>query len=140
MIPDHPDVGYADFKLISVRSVLAFITFFGWGGVVFGRLGWFGLFAAIACGASMMFLTALLIMFVYRLQHSGNLKGSDFVGKRGTVYFGIPAGRAGNGKITVTAGGSTSELLAVADEELPTGSTIEVVEQLDDRKFLVRKA
>ena len=35
----HPDSGIFDFKLISFRSILAFIAMFGWGGVVFGEYG-----------------------------------------------------------------------------------------------------
>ena len=38
----HPDSGVFDFKLISFRSILAFIAMFGWGGVVFGDNGWIG--------------------------------------------------------------------------------------------------
>ncbi len=140
MIADHADTGYADFKLISVRSVLAFITFFGWGGVIFGKYGWLGFLAAIGCGFAMMLVTAALVFLVFRLQHSGNVKSDDFIGKSGSVYLGIPGGRIETGKITVAVAGSTHELLAVADEPIPTGATIVVAEKLDDRKFLVRKA
>ena len=31
---DHADTGYLDFKLFSLRSILAFLTVFGWGGVI----------------------------------------------------------------------------------------------------------
>ena len=140
IVAEHADTGYADFKLISIRSVMAFMTFFGWGGVIFGKFGWPGLLGAFACGFSMMFVTAGLMCVIFRLQHSGNVSPDEYVGKHGAVYIGIPSGREGTGKVTVTIGGSTSEILAIADESILTGTTVVVVERLDERKFLVKKA
>ena len=139
-IPDHADTGYSDFKLISIRSVLAFMTFFGWGGVLWGKYGWTGFFGSIALGLAMMFITAGLLFVILKLQHSGNVKSDDFIGHRGTVYVSIPAGRAAAGKVTIAIGGYTSEIVAVSDEALATGATVEVLERLDERRFLVKKA
>ena len=61
------------------------------------------------------------------------------VGKDGTVYLGIPAGRAPGGKITVQLPGCTREVSACADEAIPTGSPISVVESLGGGLFLVKK-
>jgi len=138
-IAEHSDTGYSDFKLISVRSVLAFITFF-WGGVLWGKYGWAGFCGALAFGFLMMFATALLIYVIFKLQHSGNIKSDDFIGRHGTVYFNIPAGRIETGKVTVTIGGYTSEVTAVADESIQTGATVVIAERLDERRFLVKKA
>lgn len=139
-IADHADSGYADFKLISIRSVLAFMTFFGWGGVIFGKYGWPGFLGSFACGFSMMFVTAGLMCVIFRLQHSGNVSSNDIVGQHGEVYIGIPGGRNAPGKVTITISGSTREVVAVADEPIPTGATVLVAERLDERKFLVKKA
>jgi len=139
-IADHADSGYGDFKLISVRSVLAFITFFGWGGVIWGRLGVLGFLIALFCGSVMMSASAAIIFFILRLQHSGNVASEDFIGKTGSVYLGIPGGRAQPGKATITVAGYTHEIPVVADEPIPTGTPVSVVEKLDDRKFLVKKS
>ena len=46
---EHPDTGMLDFKILSVRSVLAFMTVFGWGGVLWGHLGVKGFLIAFFC-------------------------------------------------------------------------------------------
>lgn len=140
VVTEHADTGYADFKLISIRSVLAFMTFFGWGGIILGKYGWPGFLGAFASGFSMMFVTAGIMCVIFRLQHSGNVTPEEYIGRHGTVYIGMPEGRAGAGKVTVTIGGSTNEIAAVSDEALATGATVIVVERLDERKFLVKKA
>lgn len=138
-ISGHADTGYLDFKIFSIRSILAFLTFFGWGGVIWGRYAWGGFFASLALGFSMMFITAGILYLMFRMQHSGNVAQEDYKGVRGKVYVGIPGGRATPGKVTVTLAGSTREIQAVADEEIATGSSIVVVEPLDGSKFLVKK-
>ena len=139
MMSGHADTGYSDFKLISLRSVMAFVTFFGWGGVVFGRFGVFGFIGAIGSGLFMMFITSTLVFVILRLQHSGNIKPDDLIGHKGSVYFGIPGGRANAGKVTIAIEGATVEIAAVADEAIPTGAIIVVVEHLDERMYLVKK-
>lgn len=136
---EHMDTGYTDFRLLSIRSVLAFFTVVGWGGVVWGGYGWFGFFLAFASGLAMMFVTALIFCLILRMQQSGNVAKEDFIGKTGTVYVGIPGGRNNPGKVTVTVGAATHEVLAVADEAIPTGSAVVVLESAGERRFLVRK-
>lgn len=136
----HADTGFGDFKLISFRTVMAFITFFGWGGVVFGKHGGpVGFFAALACGFSMMFLTALTICMIFRLQQSGNINPDDYINCTGNVYFKIPAGKSGTGKVSVTVKGSLRQVDAMAEEELVTGTPIVIVGKIDAGRFLVRK-
>ena len=136
----HADTGGADFKLISFRSLTAFFTFFGWSGVLWGGSGWGGFVAALAAGTAMMVVVALVLWAMLRLQDSGNLRPEDFVGRQGTVYLAIPAGRAAAGKITVSVGTSTHQFAAVADEAIATGAAVTVVEQVADRRFLVKPA
>ena len=135
----HVDTGLLDFQLISFKSILAFVTMFGWTGVVWGKSGWLGFLAAFLIGLFAMFLTALAIYLMFKLQHSGNVTAKEIVGSVGTVYISIPAGRTEHGKVTVSLGGSTQEIVAVADEEIPTGSAVKVTEALSDSLFLVRK-
>ena len=136
---DHVDTGFMDFQLISFKSILAFVTMFGWTGVVWGKSGWLGFLAAFVIGLFAMFLTALAVYLMFKLQHSGNVQTSDIVGSSGTVYITVPAGRKDHGKVTVSLKGSTQEITAVADEEIPTGTPVKVAEALSDTLFLVRK-
>lgn len=136
---EHADSGFAEFRFFSLRAVFAFITFFGWGGVLWGKAGWGGFFGALACGFFMMFATASLIFMMLKLQHSGNIYKSDYIGCSGTVYLSIPSGRTNSGKVTVSVNGSRREITAVADEELPTGTAVKVESIIDGKRYLVKK-
>ena len=135
---DHLDTGYEDFHFLSLRAILAFVSVFGWCGVLWGKYGFWGFLAAFVFGFIAMGLTALAIWGMMRLQHSGNVKTNDFIGKTGTVYMQIPGGN-GHGKITVTVGGSTREVAAVADEPLATGTPVKVVAVIDQSLYRVEK-
>ena len=118
----HPDSGIFDFKLISFRSILAFIAMFGWGGIVFGEHGWWGFAAAIGCGLVTMAITAYLIMSILKLQQNGTRANASLVGKKGTVYLAIPAG--GRGKVILDLGDSTREITASSDVALAKGTPV----------------
>lgn len=118
----HPDSGLFDFKLISFRSILAFIAMFGWGGVVFGDRGWTGLAVAVGCGLVTMAITAYLIMSILKLQQNGTRANASLVGKKGTVYLAIPAG--GRGKVVLDLGDSTREITARSEVALAKGDTV----------------
>ena len=131
----HPDSGIFDFKLISFRSILAFIAMFGWGGVVFGEYGWKGLAAALGCGLVTMGITAYLIMAILKLQQNGTRANSSLIGKKGTVYLAIPAG--GRGKVVLDLGDSTREITACSDVALAKGDPV-VTTSLEAEVFTVK--
>ena len=136
---DHLDTGYLDFNLFSIRSILAFITVFGWGGILWGRYGVWGFLGAFSAGLFTMVLTALVIWGMMKLQCSGNVKSHSFAGCSGSVYLSIPGGEGSYGKVVVSLNGATHELRACAEEEIPTGSQVEIVKELSGGVFLVRK-
>jgi len=136
---EHPDTGFLDFKLFSLRSILAFLTVFGWGGVVWGHHGIAGFLGALFCGIVTMVITAAIIWSVMKLQCSGNVPRTAFLGKNATVYLGIPGGASEAGKIVISLNGATHEFQAIAEQAIPTGSTVVVLEQVDDKRFKVRK-
>ena len=131
----HPDSGIFDFKLISFRSILAFIAMFGWGGVVFGEYGWKGLGAALGCGLVTMVITAYLIMSILKLQQNGTRANTTLIGKKGTVYLAIPAG--GRGKVVLDLGDSTREITAQSDVALAKGDPV-VTTALNAEIFTVK--
>lgn len=139
---EHSDTGFGDFRLFSLRSIVAFITFFGWGGVIawnYGLRGISCLLIAIGCGLVMMFLTASLVYFLLKMQHSGNIEPGDIIGSFGTVYLRIPGGRSEIGKVTAEVKGTSQEIIAVADEEIPRGCSVKIIQHIDGRRFLVEK-
>lgn len=131
----HPDSGIFDFKLISFRSILAFLAMFGWGGVVFGEHGWKGFAIAIGCGLVTMVIVAYLIMSILKLQQSGTRANASLVGKKGTVYLAIPAG--GRGKVVLDLGDSTREITACSDVALDKGTPV-VATALNAEVFTVK--
>lgn len=137
---DHLDTGYLDFNLFSIRSILAFITVFGWGGVLWGHHGFWGFVGAFCAGFLTMVITAFVIWIMMKLQCSGTIPNEAFVGCSATVYLSIPAGGEQTGKIVVTLNGATHELRACAEEEIPTGAAVEIVKELSNRTFLVKKS
>ena len=139
---EHLDSGFGDFKFISVRSIVAFFAFLGWGGVISYENGIKGVgafFIALIFGLLMMFITALLLYFMMRMQHSGNVDAEDIIGSLGTVYLRVPGGRSEIGKVTAEVKGTSQEIVAVADEEIPRGCSVKIVEQIGGRRFLVEK-
>ncbi len=138
--PEAHDIsGIQGLNFFSIKSIVAFLTFFGWGGFFFGHLGWGGFAIALGCGLLMMFLTALVISLLLKLQQSGNLRGADLLGRRGTVYLTVPAGRRPGGIVTVLLEHCTRQVSARADEEIATGCDVVIESDLGGGVFLVRR-
>ena len=135
----HADTGFPALELFSFRAIMAFVTMFGWGGVLFGEHGWGGFFIALGSGLLVWFIVALLIAQLLKLRQNGNVPASALVGKSGTVYLTVPGGRRSAGKVKLNLGNATHEVRAFADEELPTGTQIRVKENLGGGAFLVEK-
>ena len=141
-VGDHTDTGLSDFKFFSLRTIVAFITFFGWGGVSAWHSGMRGvmcLLIALICGGLMMICTALLVFFMLKMQQSGNISSQDLIGCTGTVYLRIPGGED-IGKVTVEVNGTTREIKAIADYEISRNETVKVLEELGVNKYKVVKS
>lgn len=137
---EHADTGLAEFRIFSLRSIIAFIAFFGWGGILWGKEGISALFAAFASGLMMMFISALIVYFLMRLQQSGNIRPEELVGQSGVVYLTVPGGRQETGLVKVTIRERSRQIRAVAAEEIPTGVAVRVKEMVGGQLYLVEKA
>ena len=132
------DGGIGEVSVISLKGLIAFITFYGLGGLCLKSAGWGGWFLSVLCGVVMMFVTAGVIALVVRLQHSGNVKPESLVGCSGTVYLSVPEAK-GTGQVTVTLPSSTVTVKVTADEALETGTPVEVSEYLGNDLYRVTK-
>jgi len=132
---DH-DVGHAGdhgdgVSLFSFRALVAFLAFFGTGGMAAGQAG-MGSIAAlgIATGAGVtafLFVGFALIQF-NKLRSSGTVDIANAVGAEGTVYLIIPARGEGEGSVTVPIQGRTMQFKAITKgPELRTGALCRVV-------------
>ncbi len=129
---DSDPTGLDGLRIFSVRGIIAFFVVFGWVGVALDSAGLaipLNLAISAVCGMVVMFLVALLMRWVWKLQSDGTIDKRNAVGVSGTVYLTVPAKRTGNGKVNVTVQGAFIECEAVTDEEEPilTGKEIVVV-------------
>jgi hypothetical protein len=133
-IGHHHDTSWL-FGVISFRTIVAALTFFGLGGYAAFSAGQgeaISLGIALVCGIAAMYGVYALMLAVYRLQSTGTQNIKNAVGQRGSVLVPIPPNEGGIGKIHVAMQGRLVELSAMTGhaEKLPTGARIEVVEVL----------
>ncbi|HFC00530.1 MAG TPA: hypothetical protein ENJ53_06970 [Phaeodactylibacter sp.] len=129
------------FSLFSVRSIIAFFTFFGWTGVLALNANLGTMTAVIMASASGLLAMSIVGYMMYafsKLGESGTTDINEALFQSGEVYLTIPEGKRGQGKIHIKIHGSLREVDAITEgKTLPTGATIRVVEVLDDRLLLV---
>jgi len=129
------------FTLFSVRSIIAFFTFFGWTGVLTLNAG-LGTTMAVICASTSGFVAMAIVgymMYLFsRLGESGNVDLNEALFQTGEVYLTIPAGKRSVGKIHINIQGVMKEMDAITEgKTLATGSMIRVVEILDENLLLV---
>ena len=120
------------FGIISLRTMVAAVTFFGLGGLAmqsadFGPL--YSMPVAITAGAAAMFVVHFLMRSLHQLSQDGKLRIQNAVGRTGTVYVPIAAHNESAGKIQVRMQGRLAELAAMngTSETLSTGTRVRVV-------------
>jgi len=130
-----------DFALFSVRSIIAFFTFFGWTGVFLLNSGSSvsrTVTLASLSGLAAMLVVAYMLYLFAKLGQSGNIDMDSILFESGTVYLTIPGDRKGIGKINVKVGNSIKEVRAVTEgQSIPTGKTVRVIEVMKDNILLV---
>ena len=133
-----------DFHLFSIKSIIAFFTFFGWSGVALmtTQIGGILIFiGAIFSGIVAMLIVTGVIYFFSKMQETGTLRLDNAIDKIGEVYINIPENRKGTGRVQIKVQGSLRELDAMTDgKPLKTGGMIRVITILNDRILLVEPA
>ena len=116
---------------LSLRALVAFLTFFGLSGMAAtkGGLGpWPAAGVAVIVGSMGFWLTGLLMAQMYRLRSSGTVNVQNAIGAEARVYLKVPGEKSGEGKVTVPLQGRTMEYRAItAGRELRTGEFCHVV-------------
>ena len=122
------------FGVLSFRTLVAALTFFGLGGLASQSAGASTptvVVVAAAAGLGAMYGVYWLMQTLYRLKAEGTAKIQRTVGKHATVYLRVPGGESGTGKIQINLQNRTMEYLAMtAGEDLPTGAKVVVVDVL----------
>lgn len=119
------------FGVISFRTMVAALTFFGLAGYAAlqgGQASPAAVVVGLVCGGAAMYGVHWLMQLMYRLGQDRTLRMSHAVGQRGTVYVPIPAGSQGEGKVQINVQDRIVEYAAVTrePEELPTGVSVVV--------------
>jgi hypothetical protein len=119
------------FKVISVRTVIAGIAFFGLGGLACltgGTSKPVSVVVAAVAGFVAVYTVFYLCRSVAQLKSDGSISDKTLVGATGSVYLRIPAVGSGAGKVLVNQQNRTMEYEAVTNgEELKAGIPITVV-------------
>lgn len=128
--------------LLSIRSVTAFFTGFGWGGVA-ALEGGSGLpvaiLAALLAGGVFMLTVYAILRGFASMQETGTLDYRNAVGNVGTVYLPIPPNMEGAGQIEVRVQGRlrTVQAFTRADRRLGNGTRARVREVVDQSTLVV---
>ncbi|MEI6809791.1 MAG: NfeD family protein [bacterium] len=132
----------AAFKLLSVHSILAFLTLFSWGGALYMSHGTpvsLSLVYAVLWGVAALLIVSGLLYAMRRLTSSGNLNLESCVGTEGTVHLDIPVN--GTGEVRVLCGNATTHFKARATGgvAIPAGSPVKVVRVAGQNTIEVEK-
>lgn len=127
--------------VLSVRTVVAAVTFFGLAGLAAEAQGAHpagSLAVALVAGIAALYLVAWTMRSLSRLRADGTARIHSALGQTGVVYLTIPGSRTGRGKVTVTIQNRTMEYEALTDRaELPTGAAVRVVAIVDPETLAV---
>lgn len=129
-------------SVLSVRSVIAFFTGFGWGGVVSLRQGLSVFAATVVATVAGVALTAMilgLMRILYGMRYSGTLDYNNAIGVVGNVYLPIPGDMAGPGQVEVLVQGRLAVVQAFtrSAQKIPNRTRVRVVDTLDQQTLLV---
>lgn len=120
------------FKLLSVRSVLAFCTLFAWAGALYLQNGkdltW-SIFFAIIWGAVAMVIVALIFHAMRKMTETGTMRLTSCIGTSGVVMLDIPAGGTGEARVTVSGTVQRLKARGVEGAAIPGGTPV-IVQRL----------
>ncbi|MDR2171925.1 MAG: hypothetical protein LBP59_17410 [Planctomycetaceae bacterium] len=119
------------FKILSLRTIIAGIAFFGLGGLA-GLTGGTSKFVSVilagVSGSIAIYTVYYLYLKIANLKYDGSISNETLVGSVGNVYIKIPAAETGCGKVLINQQNRTMEYEAItAGNEIKTGVPIVVV-------------
>ena len=133
----------AAFKMLSVRSIIAFGMLFGWAGALYldadTDLGTTLILSFIWAFAGML-VVASIFYLMRRMTETGTPAVKTCVGRPGTVYMNIPPGGAGKVRTMVSGVLSVVNARSTHDELLTQGVPVKIVKMLNQNTVEVEKA
>ena len=132
----------ASFKALTFQGVMAFMLFFGLGGLWIldgnSEQGSLAIVVGSIAGFGSMYGTGKLFQLFVALQSDGTIDMDDSIGSVGTIYLRIPEG--GVGQIQVESGNAMRTYNAKSEDGQPlaTGDFAEVIEVISST-LIVRR-
>lgn len=128
--------------ILSVRTIGAFFTGFGWTGASMTDYGYgLGITTVVSSvvGLALLAMVFYLMAYLHSLRQEGTLDYSNTIGQVGSVYLPIPSNRKGLGQIEVMVQGRLSIVRAVTDNDKKIGNrvAVRVTELVDKQTILV---
>ena len=140
---DIPDAGEGGATgILSIRTIGAFFTGFGWSGAAMLQAGHgtgAATFVGLTVGSIFMALIFYLMSYLHSLRQEGTINYANAVGKIGSVYLPIPPHRQGIGQIEVLVQGRLKIVQAISDNDKKIGNrvAVRVTELVDEQTILV---
>jgi hypothetical protein len=140
---DIPDAGEGGASgILSIRTIGAFFTGFGWSGAAMLQAGHgtgAATFVGIVVGSIFMALIFYLMTYLHSLRQEGTIDYANAVGKIGSVYLPVPPHRKGIGQIEVLVQGRLKIVQAITDNDKKIGNrvAVRVTELVDTQTILV---
>ena len=128
--------------ILSIRSIGAFFTGFGWSGAAAlqnGLATGAATFIGTVVGSIFLGLIVYLMSYLHSLREEGTLNYKNCIGEVGTVYLPITPARKGMGQIEVMVQGRLRIVKVVSDHEkkIPNLAAVRVKELVDQQTLLV---
>ena len=137
-LSEHP----SGLHFLSIRTIIAFFTGFGWTGVIclkddMSMMETLG--TSLFVGGAFMAGVIYLMKMLYGLRDSGNIHYRNALGKIATVYAPIPASQAGPGQIEILLQGRVRFIQAFtkANHRLASNIRVKVIDMIDAGTVLV---
>lgn len=125
--------GLATFRMLSIRSMLAFGTLFSWAGALYlprnSSSAW-ALVLATLWGLAGMLVVALFFWMLPRLSEEGTANLDTAIGRTGQVYLNIPEDGTGQIKVLVSGALKFVRARSKSGQPLLAGTRVHVVRRL----------
>ena len=131
-------------NLYTFRNFVNFFMGFGWSVIILSdsiKSTAVLILVSVLIGIALVAIVMYLFKWLSSMQQSGNINVKETAtGCEGKVYLAIPGERKGTGKVQISIAGAVREYDAVTDSgDLPTGTSIRVVEAIDSNTLLVEE-
>ncbi len=99
----------------------------------------FTVIVSVLAGLLMMTIMSTIVYLMGKLTEQGNLNLNNAIGKIATTYLTVPAKRSGMGKVQIKVQGfRTLDAITDEEEDIKTGSVVEVVDVINNEVLLVK--